>query len=125
MVNKYSFRLLVFISMALIISCTQSNDSNEIEITEVTGSGTDNNSKEFCSDFTVSQEAAAEFFKRAKPISFKQLHDEYDYLPCYSNGTARIGSDSCTWEIRAGNTGELRCGTTVEHFACDDCLDAQ
>lgn len=125
MVRTYVIRLLIIVSMVLLASCTQPNNSNEIEITEVIGSGTDNNSKEFCSDFTLSQESAAEFFKSAKPISFEQLHDEYDYLPCYSNGTASVGGESCTWEIRAGNTAELRCGNAVKYFACEDCLNLQ
>lgn len=111
--------------MTLSIGCTQSNDSIEIVVTEVTGSKTDNNKKEFCSDFSISQESAEDFFKKAKPISLKQLHDEHDYLPCYSYGTASVGNKSCSWEIRAGNTAELKCGDTVQYFGCDDCLAPQ
>ncbi|SHE52759.1 hypothetical protein SAMN04487965_0084 [Microbulbifer donghaiensis] len=111
--------------MVLTIGCAQHSDSSEIVINEVTGSGTDENKTEFCSDFTVSLESAEDFFRKAKPISLKQLHDEHDYLPCYSYGTASVGSKSCTWEIRAGNTAELKCGTTVQLFACDDCLPPQ
>ncbi len=123
MVIQPMYRLLVIIWMTLLASCAQSEDVSTVEITQVIGSKTENNRKDFCSDFAVSPGSAREFFKKAKPISLKQLHDEYDYLPCYSYGTANVGNESCTWEIRAGNTAELKCGNTVHYFACDDCLD--
>ncbi|WP_226661796.1 hypothetical protein [Microbulbifer aggregans] len=118
-------RLLIVTWIILSIGCTQRNDSIEIVVTEVSGSKTDNHKNEFCSDFTISQEAAEEFFRKSELTSLKQLHDEHNYLPCYSYGTASVGSKSCSWEIRAGNTAELKCGDIVKYYACDDCLKPQ
>ena len=123
MVSKYIPHIFFGICIILNSGCLQKSDSRNIGIKEVTGSGTDENKTEFCSDFTLSREMAEDFFRKAKPISLKQLHDEHDYLPCYSYGTARVDNESCTWEIRAGNTAELKCGSTVQYFACEDCLE--
>ncbi|WP_299592941.1 hypothetical protein [uncultured Microbulbifer sp.] len=125
MVSKSMYRLLVITWITLFAGCAPPNDSSEIEITAVNGSKTDNNEIQFCSDFTVSVESTQKFFKKAEPISLKQLHDNYDYLPCFSYGTANVGDESCSWEMRAGNTAELQCGNTVQYFACDICLNAE
>lgn len=127
MVVKYMYRLLIITWMILAMSCTKNNNPNGIMITEVTvtGSETDKNGKKFCSDFALSPESAEDFFREAKATSLKQLHDEHDYLPCYFYGVASIGNKSCTWEIRAGGTAELKCGHTVRYFACHNCLEPQ
>lgn len=73
------------------------------------------------SDIDLSHAQASEFFERAKVVISRELHDHYNYAPCYIEGTLKKGSQVCEFHIRAGATGQIQCGSTVEYFACDDC----
>jgi len=75
------------------------------------------------SDVPLDNGAAAEFFRRAKLVDGRTLHDHYNYAPCFVEGTLKYHSNSCEWRIRAGATGEIRCGQQERLFACDDCDD--
>ena len=75
------------------------------------------------SDVPLGNAEAAEFFRRAKLVDGRTLHDHYNYAPCYVEGTLKYQSTSCDWRIRAGATGEIRCGEQERLFACDSCDD--
>jgi hypothetical protein len=87
----------------------------------VTSKGSDETNA-FCQGFSLSDIQAKSFFTKSHVIDIKILHDEYDYLPCYVRGTAKVDGKSCSWEIRAGGTAEVKCGKKNNYmFACDDC----
>lgn len=75
------------------------------------------------SDVNLSHKQAHEFFKRAKIVDRKIIHDHYQYAPCYIEGTLKYKAKSCDWRIRAGSTGYVKCGDKNWLFACDDCDD--
>lgn len=72
-------------------------------------------------DLPLQHADAAEFFKLAKEVDSKTLHDHYQLAPCQLEGTARYGDQRCNWQIQAGATGALQCGEQHWLFACDDC----
>ena len=74
-------------------------------------------------DVELGHKQAHEFFKRAKVVSHRTLHDHYEYAPCYIEGTLKYKSKSCDWKIRAGATGSVTYGKEVWYFACDECGD--
>lgn len=75
------------------------------------------------SDVPLGNAEAAEYFRRAKLVDARTLHDHYNYAPCFVEGTLKYQSTSCEWRIHAGATGEIRCGEQERLFACDNCDD--
>jgi hypothetical protein len=75
------------------------------------------------SDVPLGHAEAAAFFRRAKVVDSRTLHDHYDFAPCYVEGTLKYRANSCEWKIRAGATGQIRCNEQEWLFACDDCGD--
>lgn len=75
------------------------------------------------SDVTLDERQVASFFKRAEPIDARTLHDEYDWAPCYLEGTLKSRGKVCTWRVRAGATGEIECPITEQYFGCKSCAD--
>ena len=131
MVKKQIVRLLATVAtatMPLLSGGCQSG--TPIKVTEVSGSGsgsgsgTENNIPAFCSGFSLSPEQAQMFFDRAEEISPREMHDAYDYLPCYVRGKASYGAQVCEWEVRVGGSGQITCGEKSILMACRDCLPA-
>jgi len=75
------------------------------------------------SDVDLSNSQARDFFRRARQVDSKILHDFYNYAPCYIEGVLKYKSQSCDWQIRAGATGQIKCGNSIWYFACDNCQD--
>ena len=75
------------------------------------------------SDVDLSHHEAKEFFLRARQVDYKVIHDNYNYAPCYIEGTMKYKSSICEWEIRAGATGHIKCGDDIRYFVCDTCED--
>lgn len=75
-------------------------------------------------DVALDEGEIASFFKRAEPIDGRTLHDEYDWAPCYLEGTLKYRGKACIWRVRAGATGEIECPTTALYFfGCKACGD--
>ncbi|WP_234907873.1 hypothetical protein [Rhizobium rhizogenes] len=75
------------------------------------------------SDVALTAAKARAFFKRAKRIDARILHDDYDLAPCYMEGTLKWGGEMCDWKIRAGATGHVQCSKQEIYFACEACGD--
>jgi hypothetical protein len=75
------------------------------------------------SDVALTPAKAQEFFKRAKQIDARILHDNYDLAPCYMEGTLKLDGRMCDWKIRAGATGHIQCDKQEMYFACQACGD--
>jgi len=73
------------------------------------------------SDVDLTKVEAMQFFRQAREVDYKILHDHYNFAPCGIEGTLRYQQQSCDWKINAGATGQIRCADTVRYFACDDC----
>jgi hypothetical protein len=78
---------------------------------------------EFCSDFSLSDRQAREFFQRASKISPAKQH-ELPHIPCYVRGTGEQGGRAVTWEIRAGGTGFVAAPDgTITLIGCERACD--
>lgn len=75
------------------------------------------------SDVGLSHIQAKSFFQRAKEVDYKTLHDHYEIAPCYIEGPLTYKGEPCSWKIRAGSTGSIRCKDKEWYFVCDDCDD--
>ena len=75
------------------------------------------------SDVDLTRIEAKSFFIRARQVDYKTIHDHYDVAPCNIEGTVKYNAQMCTWKIRPGATGQIKCTDEVMHFVCDDCAD--
>lgn len=57
------------------------------------------------SDVPLNHAQAHDFFRRARQVDYKVIHDHYDVAPCYIEGTLKSRTNTCEWKIRAGATG--------------------
>jgi hypothetical protein len=75
----------------------------------ITERGTDRNepSAYMCQGFDLSQAEATRFLQRALIVTRYELHDRYNFLPCFVRGTAEFDGKPASWEIRAGGTGTI------------------
>ena len=69
----------------------------------VTGPATPAN----CTSFIVTNQSARNFFTKAKRISAAELHDLYDYGPCFVAGFLVVGSETWRWELGSGGTATV------------------
>ena len=105
----------------LLAGCSQPyQDINGISITRFKSDEPDR-----CrpSDVPLAERQVASFFKLAERIDGRTLHDDYDWAPCYLEGTLKYQGKVCTWRVRAGATGEIECPATEQYFGCKDCGD--
>jgi hypothetical protein len=53
----------------------------------------------------------------------REIHDDFDYLPCYIRGLAMHKQEKVSWEIRAGGTATVAYpnGSQIE-LGCIDCF---
>lgn len=116
------FCLLSQLGMASCVASETHHALNTKHITAVnvleTGSDEPN---AFCKDFKLTVRDAVQYFKKSRTITITQLHDNYEYLPCYVRGTATLDGSICKWEIRAGATAEIHCNNQHTILACDEC----
>lgn len=75
-----------------------------------------------CRDFQLTENQSVQFLNQSSAISAREIHDHYNYLPCYVKGTVINEGQECDFTIRAGGTAELVCdGGESYILACDDC----
>jgi hypothetical protein len=60
-----------------------------------------------CAGFNVTNQSARDFFTKAKRISAAELHDLYDYGPCFVAGSLVVGSETWRWELGSGGTAKV------------------
>ena len=93
-------------------------------VIRVTGHGTDPGNASICEGFTLTDAQAKQFFAKATPITAEQVHDQYDVLPCWVDGTTTSGANKQAWKIRAGGTAELTAANgDVTYLGCKTCDD--
>ena len=78
----------------------------------------------FCSDFTLSINQVAEYFKKSKIVDSHNFYHRFDYLSCYVRGVLIDSHGKHKWEIRAGGTCKLIDNQgNVLLLGCDECED--
>lgn len=75
-----------------------------------------------CRDFQLTEEQSVQFLNQSSVVTAREVHDHYNYLPCYVKGIVINDEQECDFTIRAGGTAELMCdGGESYILACDDC----
>lgn len=117
-------RVITVCIVYLLFACSASSQASvTISDISVTESGIEQDG-EFCSDFRLTNAQAKSFFKRATKITPVELHNKFDYLPCYVRGRGRLDGADAEWEIRAGGTGRLvTTSGQVSWYGCTKCDD--
>ena len=72
-----------------------------------TGNDDPSDSAGECLDFKLSDSQARAFLNRASIVTSYEIHDSFNWFPCYVRGTAEFRGLPATWEIRAGGTGTV------------------
>lgn len=75
------------------------------------------------SDVELTHQQALLFFKRARLVEYRIIHQHYELGPCYIEGPLTYNDEPCEWQIRAGATGSINCNDKVWYFVCDNCDD--
>jgi hypothetical protein len=90
---------------------------------EITGHGLDRPDP-ICEGFRLTPHQAEEFFAKAKPISPEQMHNEFEYMPCWVSGRTVRGSQTDTWKIRPTGIAEVgRADGSSQLLGCWECDD--
>lgn len=121
MVNPKGFMALLALA-AGVAGCASSKV--HFHDAAVTSIGSDQPTP-LCVDFSLSDEQALQFLRSSEAITAQQMHDNYNYLPCYVRGRvvrAEGSKQSCDFTIRAGGTAELNCEDGQGYiYACETC----
>jgi hypothetical protein len=114
-----NLRPLSFGVCVLLAGCS----SSHAVIEDILISGFHSDEPERCrpSDVALDERQVASFFNRAEPIDGRTLHDQFDWAPCYLEGTLKYQGNACIWRVRAGATGEVECSASAQYFGCKDC----
>lgn len=76
----------------------------------------------FCADFLLSNRAAALSLEQSARVTQEQYLQQFDFLPCYVQGTARLDDAPVTWEMRAGGNGTITTADgEVLYLGCESC----
>lgn len=80
----------------------------------------------FCGDFRLSEMQVLEFLRKARQITQKEQHDEFDWSPCVMRGRVLLGKEEAKWEISATLVGSLKLQSGQDlMLGCDrDCAAA-
>ena len=128
MLNRTSLKEYLSLAFAILLvaSCSQASESKRniknltnIQITEIGSEEKD----AFCAAFKLNEQQVAVYFSEADEITSRDIHDEYDWLPCFVRGTLQSDGSVYSWEIRAGGTAELTSTKTgeVTWYGCKKC----
>ncbi len=115
----------VFLCIALCSVTACASQTIKFSDANVTTRGSDEPNS-LCQNFKLTNQEALTFFAKATEINARELHDQYDYLPCYVNGTIAFKDSSstlhsCTFSIRGGGTADLECNKEFKLYACKTC----
>ena len=127
--------LIALVGVVVLSACDQSSTGQQkpvdgatggqqAAIIRVTGHGADEGNASICEDFRLTDAQAQDFFARAEAVTAEQIHDAYDVLPCWAQGTTEKGAEKTTWKIRAGGTADVTDSNgDVTYFGCKTCDD--
>lgn len=111
--------------VVLLVACSKHNEFNTADISELYIADFVSDAPEQCGpeDVDLSNNDVKQFFQLAREVEHKVLHDHYNYAPCAIEGTLKLQQQSCSWQVRAGATGHIKCAEQYHYFACDNCAE--
>lgn len=119
MAKRYIFILIVL--PYILCNTTVAELFDEDYLVVIKGFHTDRRDA-FCKEWRISEDQVKIFFERAKRMTQEELHQEYDWLPCYASGEIYDKSGMYKWVIRLIGIGIIRMpnGETLQ-FGCKTC----
>ncbi len=79
----------------------------------------DDNAAKMCRGFILSEKNMRAFLGRARPVSDRQLHDEFDWAPCYVRATLSAGTHTALVEVSASGIASIQLdGGAPEKLGC-------
>ncbi|WP_052750183.1 hypothetical protein [Arsukibacterium sp. MJ3] len=111
--------VLVFMLMA----CSKTAELTTADISELYIADFVSSAPNQCGpeDVDLNNSEVLQFFQLARVVEHKTLHDHYNYAPCAIEGTLKSQQQSCSWQVRAGATGYIKCAEQYRYYACDNC----
>ena len=105
-----------------LVACNSSQNKNAFTDIQIVESGFQSGG-EFCKDFSMQEKEIEQFFIEAEVKTPREIHDDFEYLPCYIRGIALDDGQIVNWEIRAGGTAEINYpdGRRIER-GCATCI---
>jgi hypothetical protein len=115
----------VIIFLSIFFSSCAAPKFEPFDISELNIARFGSDSIETCrpADVDLDVHEVREYFSRAKQVDIRIIHDQYNYAPCYIEGSLKYNGEDCDWQIRAGTTGHIRCYKKIKYFVCDTCDD--
>lgn len=105
-----------------LVACDSSQNKNAFTDIQIVERGFQSGG-EFCKDFTMQEKEIEQFFIKANVKTPREIHDEFEYLPCYIRGTSTHQQQTVSWEIRAGGTARVIYPDDSQiEFGCTDCF---
>lgn len=113
---------IFWICACWLVACNSNTHRNAFTDIQIIERGFESGG-EFCKDFTMQEKEIEQFFRKADMKTPREIHDEFEYLPCFIRGTSTHQQNTVTWEIRAGGTARVTYpdGSQIE-FGCTDCF---
>ena len=104
----------------VLLSCGSAGPGIEIRVGRA---GTDAPNA-FCEDFRLTAAQVRSFFDRAIVMTAGEIHDSFDWLPCWVDGEIVEGGTIRTWRIRPTGIAEVRGPDgVVVLYGCKNCED--
>lgn len=105
---RYPGPSLLIVLAALLSACAQGPTLGKATQLNITGSGVDDGQNaQNCAGFTLTPPQVQAFLNNAAVTTQREIHDHYDHLPCFVEGTAFFRGYPATWRIRAAGTGSV------------------
>jgi hypothetical protein len=92
----------------------------DVQVTKVAS----DDAASFCADFRLDRAQALSALKSSTVISRDRYLSQYDFLPCYVEGTARRHGARIRWQLRAGGNGTIETADgRMSYIGCDSCKE--
>lgn len=109
---------LLFVGIASVGACSASEPTaqdfrkalgKDYKVTDISSGITsgDENAAKLCQGFTMSEKGIRTFLSRAKSVSDAQIHDEFDWAPCFVKARLTNAEHAAVLEIRASGIGSV------------------
>lgn len=112
--------ILAVVFIACLQGCVAGPSLGPAQKVVITGSGGERPDDPGCRGFKLSLQQAKRFLNHAKIITPYELHDSYEWLPCYVTGTAEFRGLPAAWRIRLGGTGSITILDEFTYSIADD-----
>lgn len=110
--------IVIAMLLAAMAPCAATSPFEEVRI-----KGFQSSDPERCkiSDVDLDAASATTFFKRARKVDARTVHDRYDIAPCQMEGDLAYRGQTCSWSIDAGAVATVACDDELSYYVCDRC----